>query len=197
MKPIAESCIQNQESIAKVVVPLFSHSTRLLEVGSGTGQHAVYLAKRLPHLTWVTSDLQEAHSGILAWMRDEQLENVRPPVDLDVTGSNWPTGQFDAVFSANTTHIMSWPMVECFFAGVGKVLESEGVFTLYGPFNYAGSYTSESNRCFDGWLKSRDPDSGIRDFEKLNDLAERAGMYLYRDFEMPENNRILCWKKSP
>ena len=194
-KPYSESCDQNREPILSVIQPLLSGCTSLLEIGSGTGQHAVYFATEMPHISWQTSDCAEYLPGILAWMADAKLENLKSPLTLDVSASNWPDYAFDAVFSANTAHIMHWQDVEALFEGVGKVLSKGGRFMLYGPFNYERQYTSESNARFDGWLKSRDPKSGIRDFEDLCDLAEQAGMKLRQDYEMPANNRILYWEK--
>jgi SAM-dependent methyltransferase len=194
MKPYAESCEQNREPIIAVLRRLFADRSLALEIGSGTGQHAVYFAPQLPHLHWQTSDRDENHPGINAWLDEYGLANVSPPLSLDVTG-DWPERRFDAVFSANTAHIMSWPQVECFFRGVGQVLESGGCFALYGPFNFGGEYTSESNRSFDAWLQGRDPHSGIRNFEDLNGLAEGNRLTLMEDIAMPANNRILVWRK--
>lgn len=197
MKPYAESCDQNREPILEVIGPLFAGCQSVFEVGSGTGQHAVYFAQSMPHLVWHTSDRPENHPGICAWLSEAGLSNTRPPVELDVATGPWPRLGVDAVFSANTAHIMHWPEVEAMFAGVSGMLHAGGLFALYGPFNYSGQYTSDSNRSFDGWLKSRDPAMGVRDFEQLQQLAERAGMALYEDYEMPANNRILCWQRSP
>lgn len=194
-KPYAESCDQNREPILSVIKPLFETCQSVLEVGSGTGQHAIYFAEKMPHLTWFTSDREENHSGIRMWLEEAGLKNTKAPLALDTQHDQWPDIKVDAVFSANTTHIMHWPDVEAFFAGVGEVLNAGGLFALYGPFNYNKSYTSDSNERFDGWLKDRDPLSGIRDFEALDKLAAEAGMTLKNDFEMPENNRILCWQK--
>ena len=195
MKPYSESCEQNRAPILEVLRIELADKTRLLEIGSGTGQHAVYLAPEFPQLVWQTSDIAESHAGIRAWLEDSGVTNVLPPYALDVSRDEWPDTSYDAVFSANTAHIMSWPQVECLFAGVGKILETAGVFCLYGPFNYNGRYTSESNARFDAWLKSRDALSGVRDFEALLELAGRAGLVLKEDYEMPANNRTLVWSK--
>lgn len=168
----------------------------MLEIGSGTGQHAVYLADKMPHLSWHTSDCAEYLPGIHAWLTDAKLENLKQPIVLDVSKSKWPDINVDAVFSANTVHIMHWPDVEALFSGVGNILPSGGRFMLYGPFNYNRQYTSASNERFDDWLKTRDPDSGIRHFEDLCELAEQAGLIFKQDFEMPANNRILYWEKN-
>ncbi|AKH21537.1 DUF938 domain-containing protein [Sedimenticola thiotaurini] len=195
MKPYSESCEQNREPILSVIQPLFADLTQILEIGSGTGQHAVYFAARMPHLVWHTSDCAEYHAGIRLWLEEAALPNVRPPLHLDVARSDWPTLGVDGVFSANTAHIMHWPEVEAMFAGVGALLPAGGRFALYGPFNYQGRFTSASNARFDGWLKQRDPAMGVRDFEALDGLAREAGMLLMDDFEMPANNRILCWQR--
>ncbi len=196
MKPYAESCDQNCEPILAVIRTLFDGREMVLEIGSGTGQHAVYFAAKMPQLVWQTSDLPEYHDGISEWLDEAALPNARPPLTLDVTQNYWPEISADAVFSANAVHIMPWSAVKKMIEGVGQLLPENGLFVLYGPFNYRGSYTSDSNAQFDSWLKQRDPNSGIRDFEALDALAVQSGMVLLRDYEMPQNNRILCWQKT-
>jgi cyclopropane fatty-acyl-phospholipid synthase-like methyltransferase len=193
-KPYAESCEENKVPILAVLSRLFADVHSVLEIGSGTGQHAVHFAAAMPHLIWHTSDVTEHHPGMHVWLNEAALPNTRDPIDLDVRG-NWPEETYDAVFSANTAHIMGWPAVEALFAGIGKVLAEGGCFALYGPFNYNGQYSSESNRRFDVWLKQRDPLSGIRDFADLNQLAEAQGLKFEEDIEMPVNNRILVWRR--
>ncbi|MCW8848004.1 MAG: class I SAM-dependent methyltransferase [Sedimenticola sp.] len=195
MKPYSESCDQNREPILSVIQPLFKESTAVLEIGSGTGQHAVYFSSRMPHLNWYTSDCPEYHEGISLWLEEAALPNLHPPLQLDVSRSVWPELAVDAVFSANTAHIMHWPDVVAMMAGVGRLLPAGGLFALYGPFNYNGKFSSGSNARFDGWLKSRDPAMGVRDFEALDDLAKQAGLQLLNDYEMPVNNRLLCWRR--
>jgi len=196
MKPYAESCDQNREPILSVIQPLLKDCSSVFEIGSGTGQHAVYFAEKLPHLVWHTSDCIEQHAAINMWLQEAGLENTPAPVELNVSTSAWPQQKFGAVFSANTVHIMNLSDVEAMFAGAGSMLSSGGRFLLYGPFNYDNQYTSDSNASFDSWLKSRDPESGIRNFEDLDKLAQQAGMLLRYDYEMPANNRILYWEKS-
>lgn len=196
MKPFSESCEQNREPILAVLQQHLAGTRRLLEIGSGTGQHAVYFAPAFPRLQWITSDVPANHPGIRAWLAGAKLANVSGPLTLDVNRPDWPLDTCDAVFSANTAHIMAWPAVRNLFAGIGRVLEDGGVFCLYGPFNYGGEYTSDSNRRFDAWLRARDPRSGIRDFEALSDLAEEAGLALVADHPMPANNRTLVWQKG-
>ncbi|MCB1761897.1 MAG: DUF938 domain-containing protein [Gammaproteobacteria bacterium] len=196
MKPYAESCDQNRDPILGVLTRLFAHSTKVLEIGSGTGQHAVYFSRNLPHLIWHASDRAASLPGIRLWLEEAGLANLQGPLLLDVTQTVWPHIVVDAVFSANTAHIMHWHEVQAMFTGVGRLLSGDGVFALYGPFNYQGSYTSDSNARFDQWLKARDPMSGIRDFGELNQLATEAGMTLVEDFIMPANNRILSWRRA-
>lgn len=195
MKPFAESCEQNKHVILDVLRETFIDAGKVLEIGSGTGQHAVFFAEQLPYLAWQTSDRDEHHAGIQLWLDESRLGNLLPPFSLDVSQSDWPDEKYDYIFTANTLHIMHWDMVEKLFAGIGNVLADGGKFTVYGPFNYNGSYTSESNARFDDWLKARDPQSAIRHFEDCNALAEKSGMTLLADHDMPANNRILVWIK--
>ena len=195
MKPFSESCEQNKQPILAVLQQYFANVSSVLEIGCGTGQHAVFFAARFSHLHWLASEISELHSGVNAWLDEARLPNIAGPVELDVNQPDWPVHEIGAVFSANTVHIMDWPSVENMFAGIGRVLQAKGVFCLYGPFNYAGNYTSDSNARFDLWLKQRDPRSGIRDFEALNSLARQHGMELLADHAMPANNRTLVWQK--
>ena len=196
MKQYSQSCVENQVPILNIIKPLLTNVTTVLEVGSGTGQHAVYFAQHLPNLIWQSSDQDQYLNSINSWIDEAKLDNTPMAIPLDVTNTGtWPSIEVDAIFSANTAHIMSWDMVVDFFQGVGKMLNPGGMFILYGPFNYNGEYTSQSNANFDLWLKERDPNSAIRDFEALNKLAAEAGLILVNDYEMPANNRILYWKK--
>ncbi len=194
-KPFAESCVENRAPILAVLREVFTDRRHVLEIGSGTGQHAVYFAPELPHLTWQTADVPQHHAGIRQWLTEAALPNVLAPLVLDANRTEWHSGRYDAVFSANTLHIMSWPEVERLFAGIGAVLESGGVLAIYGPFNINGAFTSESNARFDAWLKSRDPASGVRDFEAVDALARAQGLVLQQDVAMPANNRTLVWRR--
>ena len=196
MKSFADSCEENKHPILEVLRTEFSATKNVLEIGSGTGQHAVFFAEQLPHLTWQPSDVIESHTSIVAWMVDAQLDNVLPPIELDVARHHWPKNIYDGIFTANTAHIMSWPEVVEMFNGVNQVLAQQGKFCLYGPFNYQGHYTSPSNAHFDQWLKARDPQSGIRDFEALSALADENDLKLVKDYEMPVNNRLIVWQKK-
>ncbi|MBB3048445.1 cyclopropane fatty-acyl-phospholipid synthase-like methyltransferase [Litorivivens lipolytica] len=189
-KPFSQACENNKQPILSVLHDAFASVDYVLEIGSGTGQHAVHFAANLPHLIWQPSDQREYLDGIAAWCDDARLENLRRPLELDVCAT-WPVTRTPAVFSANTVHIMQWPMVEAFFEGLGAVLTEEGVFCLYGPFNFQGRYTSDSNAQFDRFLRERDPGSGIRDIEAIVELAAGAGLVLRADHTMPANNRLL------
>ncbi len=197
MKPFSEACEQNKRPILAVLQQYFANVSNVLEIGSGTGQHAVFFAAQLPHLHWLTSEVEEYHPGVRAWLDEAGLSNIDGPIELDVNQPDWPVTEIEAVFSANTVHIMDWSGVERMFVGIGRVLQPKGVFCLYGPFNYKGNYSSESNARFDLWLKQRDSRSGIRDFEALNILAQQHGMELLADHAMPVNNRTLVWQKLP
>ena len=196
IKPFAEACEQNKQPILAVLQAQFAACHTILEIASGTGQHAVFFAAQLPHLHWQPSDMAENLPGIRQWLAEDGGENIAEPLELEVRHSAWPAGPYDGVFSANSVHIMGWPAVEATFAGVGRVLRPGGRFCLYGPFKYDDVHTSESNARFDVWLRQRDPASGVRDISDLRRLAEQAGMALVEDIEMPVNNRTLVWQKA-
>ena len=195
-KPWSEACERNREPILEVLRVAFAGATQVLEVGSGTGQHAAYFAAALPHLAWQSSDLAENLPGIAAWRNDAALPNLRAPLALDVDAADWPVAGIDAVFSANTLHIMSWQSVQHFFRGAGRVLMRGGVLAVYGPFNYGGRHTAESNAVFDAFLRARDPHSGIRDVEAVHGLAQHHGFTAVADHAMPANNRLLVWQRG-
>lgn len=194
-KPFAPACERNQGPILEVLRQYFPDRRRVLEIASGTGQHAVFFAPAFPNAIWQTSDVEENLPGIRMWLDEAALPNLPPPLTLDVTGP-WPDDRFDAIFSANSLHIMPWSAVEQFFAGVGRALESGGILAVYGPFNYDGTYTSDSNREFDVWLKQRSALSAIRDFEAVDGLAGQIGCKLVKDHAMPANNRLLVWRRQ-
>lgn len=192
-KPFAESCVQNRAPIFSVLEPFLHEASSVLEIGSGTGQHAVYIGCEFPHLSWQTSELVENHAGINAWLDDCGCSNIQAPLELDVDGE-WPQQRYDVIFSANTLHIMSASSVENLFRGVSQCMHNETRLFFYGPFNYAGEYTSASNRDFDQWLKARDVDSGIKNFDWLCELGVQFGLECCDDIGMPANNRVLIWK---
>lgn len=195
-KPFAESCEQNKTPILSVISPVFSTVSSVLEIGSGTGQHAIYFAEMMPHLKWYTSDCSSYLEGINMWLAEAGLSNLLPPFELDVTKTQWPQMAVDAVFTANSIHIMSQQDVVNFMTGVGRLLQPQGKLIIYGPFNYNGQYTCSSNESFDQWLKCRDPLSGIKYFEEIVSLANDNAMRLISDYAMPANNRILYFSKN-
>lgn len=194
-KQFSPASERNSEPILAILAPLFAGVKTVLEIGSGTGQHAVSFGARMPHLTWQTSDLPANHASILAWQQERQLPNVLPPLTLDVGAGDWPQGPFDAAYSANTCHIMAWPQVEAMFRGAARVLRPSGLLCIYGPFNYQGKFTSPSNAQFDAQLRMT-PHMGIRDFEAVQQLAADNGLALQADHAMPANNRLLVWRRA-
>jgi cyclopropane fatty-acyl-phospholipid synthase-like methyltransferase len=184
---------RNREPILNVLQKHFADCTRVLEIGSGTGQHAVFFAAHLPHLVWQTSDLPRNHASIDAWRQEAQLPNVLPPLALDVSGG-WPQDRFDGIFTANTCHIMAWHEVESMFKGIGRTLQAGGKLCIYGPFKYGGRFTSASNAGFDAMLRAQSSHMGIRDFESINRLALDCGLVLQDDIAMPANNQLLSWR---
>jgi len=193
-KPYSPAADRNRIPIVNLLQPLLSDAETVLEIGSGTGQHAVYFGACMPHLTWMTSDLPENHSAIRMWVEEAALPNVRPPFVLDVDDNEWPVERVDAVYTANTLHIASWSSVERMFAGVSRVIKGSGLFCAYGPFSYEGKHTSQSNARFDLSLRSGNPLSGIREIEKICELALRNKMSLQDDQAMPANNRLLVFR---
>ncbi len=196
LRLLSEACERNKDVILEVLKVELVHCQTVLEIGSGTGQHAVYFGKHLPHLVWQTADLAENHSSILAWIDASDTTNVRPPIELDVNQEHWPSGPVEAIFTANTLHIIGWHEVQKMFEGIGEVLKPSGVLCIYGPFNYNNCYTSQSNAQFDDFLKRRDSNSGIRDFEAIQDLARKLGLVFRHDYPMPANNRCLVWQRT-
>ncbi len=193
-KPYSLACDQNRDPILTVLRDHFPERGQVLEIGSGTGQHAIYFAAALPHLSWQASDRPENLPGIRLWLDEAGLPNTPRPLALDVNGA-WPTQHFHAVFSANTLHIMSWCEVEALFASLPSVMTADAKLVIYGPFNYAGRYTSDSNAAFDNWLKVQASHMGIRDFKAVEELARAAGLQLLEDRAMPANNRCLIWQR--
>jgi hypothetical protein len=190
-KPFSQACENNKDAILQVIQTVFSQPTTVWEIGSGTGQHACYFARHLPHLEWQPTDRQENIPGIRLWQEDAQLANLKPPLTLDVTDAVWPCKAIDALFTGNTLHIMSWEEVQSFFDRLAVHLNAKALVCIYGPFNYNGAYTSNSNAHFDQWLKSQNTLSGIKNFEDILFLATAMGFSLLNDFTMPANNRLL------
>ena len=195
MLPFSEACERNKDPILAVLREAFADCTRVVEIGAGTGQHAVYFARNLPRLAWQPTDRSEYLDGLAARVAAEGPPNLARPVELDVLRQPWPALSGDAVFSANTLHIMSWPAVEALFAGLSGALEPRGVLAVYGPFKYGGRFTTASNAAFDAMLRERDPESGLRDFEVVDALARAAGLRLQADHAMPANNQLLVYRR--
>ncbi|TMO67713.1 DUF938 domain-containing protein [Pseudoalteromonas aurantia] len=193
-KPFSQACENNKGPILTVLAPLLRDYDQVLEIGSGTGQHGVYFAQALPHVQWLASDRCINHAGILSWQHEAQLDNLHPPLSLDLNDA-WPVDDVPVIYSANTLHIVSKALVERFFSGVKKHLRKNGLLVIYGPFNYAGQFTSDSNAAFHQRLLQRDPLSGIRDSEWIIELARDSELSLQADHAMPANNRLLIFKR--
>ena len=194
-KPQSPSCARNRETILNVLRQQLADRRHVLEIGSGTGQHAVHFAAALPQLTWQSSDRTENLPGIRAWLDEAALPNTPAPLAFDVAGA-WPTMQFDAVFSANTLHIMAWREVELLFARLPTITTDDASLIIYGPFNHEGCYSSESNAVFDQWLQAHGAHMAIRDTEAVDALACRADFHLVDDIAMPANNRCRVWRRG-
>jgi cyclopropane fatty-acyl-phospholipid synthase-like methyltransferase len=196
-KPFSQACENNKGVILELLITAFNDNKKILEIGTGTGQHSVHFAKHLPQLVWQTTDQPQYHAGINQWLAEANLPNLIKPLSFNVNDKQWPLADdVDGVFSANTLHIMSWPSVQNFFKGVGEYLPNCSSLCVYGPFNYAGKYTSTSNARFDMLLAQQNEGSGIRDFEAVDELASEQGFKLLADNEMPANNRLLHWQKE-
>ncbi len=194
-KPFSPACERNREPILGVLRERFAGRRRVLEVGSGTGQHAVHFAAALAHLVWQTSDVADNLPGIELWLAEAALPNTPPPLRIDVNQA-FAVGRFDAVFSANTLHIMGWPEVRRLFAALPDVMSDGALLTVYGPFNINGQFSSASNARFDAQLRQGHPQRGIRDFEAVDGLAHAAGLTLLEDRAMPANNRCITWQRG-
>ena len=198
MKEFAPACDRNSQVILEVLKPILARSRSVLEVGSGTGQHAVCFAQGLPHLNWQPSN-KESLDSINAWGEESRLKNLSSAVSLDLLAldedqlSGLP--EVDAIVCINIIHIMAWQGTEKLFELAARILPAGGVIYVYGPYRYSGHTLESSNEDFDLWLKDRDPVSGIRDFDQINKLAKNAGFKLESDIAMPANNRSIWWKK--
>jgi hypothetical protein len=197
-KPFSQACENNKKPILDILTNVFSKTKHVLEIGSGTGQHAVFFGQHLPQLIWQTSDLLINHQGINWWLDESICTNVEKPIIYDLD-KDWPVVKnklkIDGIYTANTLHIISWELVIKFFDSLSKNLTADAMVCIYGPFNYQGQYTSESNANFDIWLKDRDINSGIRDIEAILLLANSVGLHLIDDHKMPANNRLLVFSK--
>jgi hypothetical protein len=196
MLPSSEACERNKGPILEVLRSAFAARTQVLEIGSGTGQHAVHFAAQLPHLVWHPTEQLPYLPDLAARVKLQGTPNLRPPTVLDVKQPRWPLRAVDAAFTANTLHIMSWAEVTLMFHGIDAVLQPAGVLCIYGPFRYGGRYTSESNQDFDRMLQERDPRSGLRDIQDLTALGQGQGLQLRADHDLPANNRLLEFIKD-
>jgi hypothetical protein len=196
LKPFSQAAENNAGPILEVLRTLLAERTSVLEIGSGTGQHAACFGAALPRLVWQTSDCRENHAGIRAWVEEAGLANVRAPIALDVLVDAWPPGPFDAAFSANTAHIMSEEAVAAMFGGLGRLLPAGAPFALYGPFFIEGEVTAPSNVDFDRRLRARDPHSGVRQLSRLERVAAQACFALEDVLAMPANNRLVVWRRT-
>jgi len=194
-KPFSQACINNRGPISGILERVFANKRNILEIGSGTGQHAVWFASKMPHLSWQTSDQAQYHAGINQWIEECPSPNLLAPIPLNVLTDPWPTNAYDGIYSANTAHIMPWEAVVAMFAGVGVRLSSNGIFCLYGPIKYQGELDAQSNVQFDQRLQQQFPHQGIREFHDINRLALAAVLVLLEDNTMPANNRLLVWQK--
>ncbi|PKM10562.1 MAG: methylase [Gammaproteobacteria bacterium HGW-Gammaproteobacteria-3] len=195
-KPFSQACENNKDPILQVLRNVFKPVSKVWEIGSGTGQHACYFAEKLPLLQWQPTDRDENIPGISRWVIEAGLDNLLPPLPLDVNEPVWPVQAIDALFTANTLHILSWQEVTTMFERLKTLLTQDARLCIYGPFNYGGNKTCASNARFDNWLKARNPLSGIRDSEAVLALAEAAGLQLLEDEAMPANNRLWVMQKS-
>ena len=195
-KPVATAAERNSHAILGVIREELQRLQSVLEIGSGTGQHAVYFCGELPHLDWQTSDVAGNHEVINVWVDDASLDNIRRPLALDVLDAEVPDQSYDAVFSANTAHIMSMEAVARMFRIVAEVLEDHGVFMLYGPFRQAGRFNTPSNEQFDLSLRQQDAAMGVRDLEDLDELAAHGNLRRSRLYAMPANNHLVVYGVS-
>ncbi len=196
-RPFSQACENNKEPILQVIRGYFPPGSSILEIGSGTGQHARHFAGHLPAVHWLPTEIPENIPVIEAGLADCGLSNIGRITTLDVRQESWPHAEVDGVFSANCLHIMPAAALPFFFKGVGRILRAGGHLCVYGPFRYGGEFTSASNAEFERWLKGRDPLSGIRDFESICELAAAAGLDFLADHAMPANNQCLVWRKLP
>ena len=196
-KPAYSSAAErNSQPIYEQISQLFPVAGKVLEIGSGTGQHAVYFCQRLPGLRWQPTDRAENLPGLNQRFAETANPQILKPLVLDVLHDKWPAGPFDAVYSANTSHIMSWGAVQATFAGVALALKPNAQFCLYGPFNVNGEYTAESNAEFDRALRARDAEMGLRDIADIEKLGFSHQLTLERKIAMPANNLILVFRKT-
>lgn len=192
-KPFSQACENNKQPILEVLQRVLADKTNLLEIGSGSGQHAAYFAPRLRHLEWHTSDMPDKHLGIAAWLEEVKVNNLHQPLSFTIGATSaWPLTNTDAVYTANTTHIMQPSESQLMMQLVADNLSIGGIFCQYGPYNFQGQYSSESNQSFDQHL-SEQGCGGIRDIDELTLWAKP--LVLIETIPMPANNFMLVWQK--
>ena len=196
MRKYSEACEQNKDPILEILKLVFNDVKSVLEIASGTGQHAVYFAKHLQHITWQPSELNENLASIRSWSQGASLINLLPVIELNINHQPWPITQTDAIFIANSFHIVSLGTVNNFFTQASKIITRHGKLAVYGPFSYGGKHISQSNQDFDEYLQGRDPLSGIKDFDVINEIANTQNLVFLHDYRMPVNNRLLVWQKA-
>jgi len=196
MKRFSEACNRNQAPILAVLKEVLPNTGRVLEIGSGTGQHAAYFSRSLPDLAWQPSDLAEALPSIEAWREESGAPNLNPPMVIDLLGNNATPSRVDAIVCINTAHIVAWTGVERLFSIAANILEPKGVLYFYGPYRYPDHALEPSNVAFDRWLKEQNSVSGIRDYAAVESLAESNGFILGGDRSMPSNNRSIWWVRQ-
>lgn len=190
------ACDRNQEPILDILKQVISPENKsLFEIGSGTGQHAIFMAPHFPNIWWTTSDVVANAKLIKENLQAANIPNIKGPFQFEVGKDDFPRVPYDLVFTANTFHIMSWKNCKTLMKALGTRLREGSQVIIYGPFNYNGQFTSESNAAFDKMLKERNPESGIRAFEDVNNNMQKNGFTLYKDYEMPANNRMLVYTR--
>ena len=190
------SAERNREPILAVLRDVLPSTGRVLEIASGSGQHAICFAGAMPGLDWQPSDADaDARASIAAWIADEGLPNLRAPLALDVHQPDWGVDALDAVVCINMIHISPWSATQALFAGASRCLADGGVLYLYGPYKRGGAHTSPSNDAFDRQLRSRDPSWGVRDMEDVIALGASAGFACGEPVAMPANNFSLVFRK--
>ncbi len=194
VKPFSAAAERNRIPIGEVLERVLPESCNVLEIGAGTGQHALYFCSLRPAWRWLPSEHPDALEMLRHELVDHGADNLESPIALDVAGE-WPERRFDAVYSANTAHIMPIGAVEAMFRGVGGHLSETGRFVLYGPFKRGGRHQAPSNADFDAGLRRRDPAMGIRDLSAIDAMADSSGLTRIAELALPVNNHILIFEK--
>lgn len=196
-KRFSEACERNKDPILAVLKEIFPKQGLVLEIASGTGQHAIHFASNLPDITWQPSDMDpELRSSVHAWRAEFNLENLNAPVHLDVTSENWPVENADVMMCANMIHIAPWEACIGLLEGAGRILHEDGILCMYGPYKVGGKHTAPSNESFDQSLRARDASWGIRNLDDVAFEARRRGLHLIKTVKMPSNNFCVIYRKT-